>query len=365
MARRGVGIDDVCADMQYDFLSFFNDINDEDSVPDSFFINNHCSPYSNLNLNCKYIDSTEFSSIKSNKFTTLSLNIQSLSSKFNELSEFINELSNTNSSPDVICLQETWNVLDGSLFPLNDYQQLIFNNRNNSRGGGVGIYVKNHLTVKVLSKYSIFLERSFESLFVEITLASNKKIVIGSVYCPPKTPGLTFTKQFEQFSETLYNLLAEIGNVYENVFVYGDFNLNVLDLQKNKFVAEYIDTIFSHGFLQLVTKPTRINENSATLIDHILTNSTVQVHDTFIICSKISDHFPILHQLDFNKVKPKLNPIETRSFSEENITKFKRALRDYNWNFVTNLNCTQTAFNDFSTTFNTFYNLYFPIHTIV
>ena len=55
----------------------------------------------------------------------------------------------------------------------------------------------------------------------------------------------------------------------------------------------------------------RIHENSATLIDHILTNSTVQEQETFMVCSKLSDHFPIVHQLNFSKIKPKNVTFET------------------------------------------------------
>ena len=111
---------------------------------------------------------------------------------------------------------------------------------------------------------------------------------------------MSFTEQFTQFSDIFSTLLADISNAYEHVFIYGDFNLNILDLS-NKFIADYIENIFSYGFLQLITRPTRVSGNSATLIDHILTNSTVNCHDSFILCSRLSDHFPLIHQFNFNK----------------------------------------------------------------
>ena len=109
---------------------------------------------------------------------------------------------------------------------------------------------------------------------------------------------MSFTEQFTQFSDIFSTLLADISNAYEHVFIYGDFNLNILDLS-NKFIADYIENIFSYGFLQLITRPTRVSGNSATLIDHILTNSTVNCHDSFILCSRLSDHFPLIHQINF------------------------------------------------------------------
>ena len=291
----------------------------------------------------------------------MSINIQSLPAKFSDFSETVNEFS---ICPDVICLQETWQVLDNSFFPLHNYHTLVTNLRNNARGGGVGIYVKNHLTFNVLNQYSIFIERIFESIFVEISLPNSKKIVIGSVYRPgTKFPGLTFTQQFAQFSETLSSLLADLGDKYEHVFLYGDFNLNVLEFSNNKFITEYIENVFSFGFLQLITRPTRVCENTATILDHILTNSTSLDHNTYILCSRLSDHFPIIHQFNICKNKISKELYSSRNFSPENIDKFTTALNNYGWNHVTNTTCTQEATNNFLATFDSLYLTFFPLVT--
>ena len=166
---------------------------------------------------------------------------------------------------------------------------------------------------------------------------------------------MSFTEQFTQFSDIFSTPLADISNAYEHVFIYGDFNLNILDLS-NKFIAEYVETIFSYGFLQLVTRPTRVSGNSATLIDHILTNSTVNCHDSFILCSRLSDHFPVIHQINFNKTKEKKLTFESRNFSQTNIKKFKDSLSNFSWNHVTEINCTQEATNNFLSTFDTLFN---------
>ena len=348
------------SDSRFDFLSFFTQEEENASVPDSFFINSQCSPYSNININCSYLDTDKLDTLSTEKFTVLSLNIQSLPAKFTQFNDLISQFPN-NSAPDVNCIQETWQIIDNSFFPFPNYHPLEINTRQLARGGGVGIYVKENFSYKILKQYSIFCERIFESLFIEVTIENNKKIIIGSVYCPPKAPGLTFTQQFTQFTELLTNLLAELSNNSEQVFIYGDFNLNVLELANNKFISEYVETVFSFGFLQLITKPTRINENSSTLIDHILTNSNVQEHDTFIICSDLSDHFPIAHQLNFTKTKQKTLTYETRSLTEHNIERFKTAISDYNWAHVKSQMCAQEAANNFLSTFDTLFNAFFPL----
>ena len=117
-------------------MSLFLSEDDEDVVPDSFFINNQCSPYSNININCTYLDPENLKELDCDKFSIFSLNIQSLPAKFVEFSDLINQFSVSNSCPDVICLQETWKIFDNSFFPLPDYHTLETNVRQNARGGG-------------------------------------------------------------------------------------------------------------------------------------------------------------------------------------------------------------------------------------
>ena len=59
--------------------------------------------------------------------------------------------------------------------------------------------------------------------------------------------------------------------------------------------------MFSHGLLQVVTKPTRCTLTSATLIDQIFTNSHDDNFETIVVIGKLSDHFPILHFLSSRK----------------------------------------------------------------
>ena len=119
---------------------FFRNTNGDENVDDS--------PYSNIDVHCNYFDENQFVNKYRNitNFSCLSLNIQSLPAKFNEFQEFINNLHVNNCQPDILCIQETWQITDPSLFPLNNYNSLICKLRGNStQGGGVGLYFKNNL----------------------------------------------------------------------------------------------------------------------------------------------------------------------------------------------------------------------------
>ncbi len=52
-----------------------------------------------------------------------------------------------------------------------------------------------------------------------------------------------------------------------------------------------MDTIFNNGFLQTIFKSTRIQNQSNSLIDHILSNRNPEGFSSGTIISDISDHF--------------------------------------------------------------------------
>jgi hypothetical protein len=165
----------------YNFLRKFNP--DSDDSHNFSSTDDIDSPYKSADFLCNYIDENSFASrpsCSSKKFSLLSLNIQSLPAKFAEFLEFITDCNIHNNAPDVICLQEIWNVVDANLFPLPGYHPFICKTRSKSTGGGVGIYVRTELAFKILPEISIFLEKTFESLFLEITLQDKQKIIIGS-----------------------------------------------------------------------------------------------------------------------------------------------------------------------------------------
>ena len=66
----------------------------------------------------------------------------------------------------------------------------------------------------------------------------------------------------------------------------------------------YINSILSHGATPLITKSTRISNNSSTLIDQV--NSSTIINDlkhelqSFIVKSDLTDHYPIFCVINKN-----------------------------------------------------------------
>jgi endonuclease/exonuclease/phosphatase family metal-dependent hydrolase len=322
------------------------------------------SPYDSSNISCSYLDPLEYSSRFSNlkHVSIMSFNIQSLPAKFHELKELIHMLSSSKCSPDVICLQEIWQIHENMDFSLPGYSKLEYKIRNNNvQGGGVGIYVRSHLSYSVSAIYSVFSDRLFESIFVEVTL-QNSKILIGNVYRPNSGhPNLTQSEQFSQSLEIFSNIANQLSTSKIPVRIVGDFNIDVLKYNSNPQVTEYVDLLFSFGLLQVITKPTRCTQNSATLIDHVITNSMCPNIESIIVTSLISDHFPIIHHCNSSKKITKPTTIKTRNFSDENIARFNQALLNLDWSDVTECNDTQLSYNYFSDSFLSLYEIYFPV----
>ena len=77
-----------------------------------------------------------------------------------------------------------------------------------------------------------------------------------------------------------------------------DFKVNVFDFNERKMVQSFVNLMFRHGLIPTVNKPTRVTKNTATAIDHIITNSELKTiinaeFKTCIIKTDISDCFSI------------------------------------------------------------------------
>jgi len=111
--------------------------------------------------------------------------------------------------------------------------------------------------------------------------------LIGSVYRPPSADVVLFNKHMLEIVKLIH---AEIAKL---TVMLGDYNLDLLKFRSNNSVGEFLDNMVSHSFFPTIQKPTRITKKTATLIDNSFTNCIRNKFSTAIICSYISDHFPL------------------------------------------------------------------------
>jgi hypothetical protein len=113
-------------------------------------------PYHGLKVTSEYHDTTSLGDLCSKKNTSiiLSINIQSLHSKYEALLNEISELELKKIKVDAIALQEAWEIRYPELLCLPGFKPIIFKNRRGMRGGGVGFYIRDNLDVKIIENLS-------------------------------------------------------------------------------------------------------------------------------------------------------------------------------------------------------------------
>ena len=83
-------------------------------------------------------------------------------------------------------------------------------------------------------------------------------------------------------------------------FICGDTNIDILNPYENNKTNNFINTMFTNNLFPVITKPSRITTDTATLIDNIYTNAIESQITAGLLINDISDHLPVFalfHQL--------------------------------------------------------------------
>ena len=107
-------------------------------------------------------------------------------------------------------------------------------------------------------------------------------------------------KEFNDFY--LHPFLEKISNEKKNIFLMGDFNINLLNINIDNNVTEFFDIMASNLLIPFIINPTRVTPNSKTIIDNIFSDS--QHHSDSIsgnLHTHISDHYAQFLIIPFEK----------------------------------------------------------------
>ena len=142
-----------------------------------------------------------------------------------------------------------------------------------SKHGGLVIYLHNKYNYEL---YPIS-EKSdiWEGMFIKIlNNVNNKSILLGNIYRPPKDNYTIETIQ--RFIDEFSSVLNDIVKQKSILIITGDFNINLLDINEKQIVREYFEILLSYGMFATISLPTRITQNSATLIDQICSQTMMK-----------------------------------------------------------------------------------------
>ena len=352
--------------LQYQLNPFeLNDDNSHnpifDTDPDLQYFND--TTYINTFMNCEYF--LEQSFIKKCKdydmsvstFSLIHLNIRSFSKN---ISEFESYLSTINYNFSFIGLTETWLTMNNAhLYDLKGYSH-IYQCREGKKGGGVSLFVTNDLNFHVREDLSV-MDLHIEALFIEVSKDFNnlnKGYLIGIVYRPPNTDVITF-------NNSMSLILQKLNTRGTNIYIMGDFNINLVDMKQHLPSEEFLENFYSFGLFPLINKPTRVTQDTATLIDNIFTNV---ISDTNVLngifYTNITDHFPVFTINCCQVLKPLILHRKVRSYSSKNIESFHQKLKHYSWDDVTDVSDGKSAFDLFYKNFCEIYDNCFPLKNV-
>ena len=193
----------------------------------------------------------------------------------------------------------------------------------------MGILVKNCYASKAKLINVNYNLNQPENIFVEIEV-NKLKILFGVLYKSPSVRYGVFNEIFET--------LAFLTTKYDHCVLSGDFNIDLLKKDSPACKFFHTNIIEPLSLTQTVNSPTRITNETCTLIDLILVNSPHNVKFTGTAdISGISDHKLVYCSYALKKVKIKPRIVKRRDLRNFANTKFIDDMSNANWSSIEGL----------------------------
>ena len=197
----------------------------------------------------QYVDISESQSIfqnSPNEFPILTLNIQSVNSKFDNLFPVIADLASPGLYFEAICLQETWTSSDSdlSLLQLPGYQ-LIHQGSKCTKHGGLMIYLNENYSYEIRNLYTN--SNIWEGLFIDINGGNLcRTFTIGNIYRTPHDNNNNVNIQ--QFISELSPIIAILQSEKTYAAIVGDCNINLFQISEREKFGDFFDLMCTNNF---------------------------------------------------------------------------------------------------------------------
>ena len=196
------------------------------------------------------------------------------------------------------------------------------------KGGGLACYIKSgviHSTTELEHLNSS--TKNLEVQWILIDDPSMKDMVIANVYRPPDGNVKDFIKDISDKIDLLGR------HRHKEIFIMGDMNIDLLTRVNDK--KDLMDFAKLIGCKQYITKPTRSNKKTTTLIDLIFSNSE-HITDSGVHTLNVSDHDLIyITRYKEPRVKEKAS-FEGRSYNKYNKDHLRVYLTNDDWGIFWN-----------------------------
>ena len=288
--------------------------------------------------------------------SVINFNIHSFSKNWEN---FLLYLQNLDHDFDIIILTESWGKEEShSPCHISGYNS-IHSFRKEKKGGGINLYIKENLNYREIETLNISnddIECVAANIEVANTSCGNSLKILG-IYRPPRGSNPEFI-----------NILNRIINDHkfnESIsLIAGDINICLLKEDFSNVTNDFMNLMRATNFYPLITRPTRVNDATLSLIDHIWINTPI-LPLSGILLADVTDHYPVFCILKHTHPNhTNLTKITFRMRKTENYQQFKEKLN--NLNFL-HLISQSSNVNDMATNFikklDELHNSCSPIHT--
>ena len=259
----------------------------------------------------------------------MQLNNRGLIGKQDSLKHLLSEF---NVLPDIVLLCETWLKKDTAGKIIMPNYKCYHKHRIDRLGGGVSILIKQNLRSRERSDL-VVPTNLFEYNVVELkTNTSNIPIVSG--YRQPNSNPQKFMQEYK-------TVLAKLKELKHHELIVGmDHNFDLLKSASNNTTGMFLNLNVDSDLTPCITKPTRVTNKTATLIDNILTSTKLQYNYTpFVITDDLSDHYPSLVILNnVEKCKKDKVKIAKRRVDSASIELIKTEIDNVDWSCIDSMN---------------------------
>lgn len=191
----------------------------------------------------------------------------------------------------------------------------------------------------------------------EVLTIVSKKNIFSVVYRPPSGSVTAFL----QFLDTF---ISWVNDNNFNLVLGGDINMNMLNMTTD--ICDLVTMLESHACINTVKVPTRIQANSATLLDIFITNVDPTTLLSGVIGCHVSDHLPTFLILD-ERAAPKPNTeVQVSTFQDINpltLQSFRNELSLVTWQAVYSSTDPNDAYERFLSIFKSIYAEHFARKT--
>jgi hypothetical protein len=235
---------------------------------------------------------------------------------------------------------------------LNHYVLGAQFSRHTYKQGGVSIFVSRGVQYQPIELNNFNKEKDLEVCALKVDLQQTNLIII-CIYRSPNGDYKYFLKQLEA-------ILVKLCKGSTKLILCGDFNINHFELNSRRNLLQSL--LASFNLFSTITFPTRVTNNSSTLIDNIYMDITNYKFSVYPLINGISDHdAQVIELANMYNEKPKNHYSFTRKIDCDTSRSFTEDLSYENWEEIFLDDDVNKIFNKFLDTYIKIFNANFPM----